>query len=83
MMKLKCILSSHSIKNGSFQTWVSVVVSIVKAAGADESALPSSMCLKGATNVNGNPTSSSKSKGYEKRKLRTLVRINLNNKRCL
>ena len=42
MLKLKSVTPSQSIKNGSFETWVLVVVSTVKVVGA-ESALPSYM----------------------------------------
>jgi hypothetical protein len=51
MFKLKFFAPSHSIKFGSFETWVLVVVSDVKAAEA-ESALSSYLCLGGITNIN-------------------------------
>ena len=49
MLNLKSATSSQSIKNGSFETWVLVVVSIVKTIGA-ESDLPLYM-QSGGVNV--------------------------------
>ncbi len=60
MLKLKSVTPAQSIKNGSFETWVLAVVSIVKAAGA-ESALPSYMFTSGLTTSDLCPSSSSKS----------------------
>jgi hypothetical protein len=58
---------SQSIKNGSFKTWVLVVVSTVKAARA-ESALPSYMCPSGVNVSNSRSSLSSKLKGKGKEK---------------
>ena len=67
MPKLKYVTPSQSIKNGSFEAWVLVVVSTIKAAGA-ESTLPAYM-YPGGVNVSTARSSFSnklKEKGKEK-----------------
>jgi hypothetical protein len=48
MMKLKSVTPSQSIKNVLFETWVLVVVSTIRAAGA-ESPLPICMYAGGVS----------------------------------
>ena len=62
MLKLKCATTSQSIKNGSFETWVLVVVSTIKAVGA-ESALPSYLYPSGVDVSNSSSSLSGKLKG--------------------
>jgi len=73
MMKLKSATPSQSIKNGSFETWALVVVSTVKAAGA-ESALPSQMYPCGV-NVHATSPSFNKLKGKGKEKVRMMMKL--------
>jgi hypothetical protein len=61
LLKLKSVTPAKSIKNGSFETLVLAVVSIVKAVGA-ESALPSYMFTDGVTTSDLNSSSSNESK---------------------
>jgi len=67
MLKLKSVTPSQSIKNGSFETWVLVVVSTVKADGG-ESALPSYLHPSGVDVSNSSSSLSSKLKGKGKEK---------------
>ena len=81
-MKLKTVTPSQAIKNGSFETWKMVVVSIVKAEGAEFS-LPSYMCPREISILNSSSKNKSKYKGEKKAedtssydhqtKLRTIV----------
>ena len=61
MLELKSVTPTQSIKNGSFETWVLAVVSIVKASGA-ESALPSYMFTSDVTTSDLSSSSNDKSK---------------------
>ena len=67
MLKLEAVTPSQSIKNGSFETRVLVVMSTVKAAGA-ESSLPSYMYPCGVNVFAASPLFSNKLKGKGKKK---------------
>jgi hypothetical protein len=67
MLKLKSVTPSQSINNGSFETWVMVVVSTVKATGA-ESALSSYMYPSGINISTSSSSFSNKLKGKGKKK---------------
>jgi hypothetical protein len=74
MLKLTYVTPSQSIKNGPFETWVLVVVSTVKAVGA-EPALPSYM-YQGGVNVSTTSSSfSNKIKGKGKEKMRRMMKV--------
>jgi len=70
--KLTSVTPSQSIKNGSFETWVLVVVSTVKAVGA-ESALPSYFYPGGVNVSTTSPSFSNKLKGKGKQKVKMMT----------
>ena len=82
MMKLKSATPSQSIKNGSFETWALVVVSTVKAAGA-ESTLPSYMYPGGINVTVVSPSFSSKLKGKCKEKCEVDDEVDLDHQTLL